>query len=301
MYAARVSTAIVRSKMSELQPIVPQGSLSLSTSVQPRARILDVYGAFARDVGGWIAIADLIGLLSLFGIEAQVVRSAASRMKQKDLLESRKIGSAAGYALSAEALDILRDGDARIFRDVNENESTSWIIAVFSVPETERQQRYLIRSRLARLGFGQGPAATWFAPASILADTKRMLHRTGLNKYVHLWQGDYLGFEQPSDLVRSAWDLDAIRECYDNYLREFTPVAEQWRSRASDDQQAFIDYLNSLAVWRPLPFMDPGLPAELISDDWPGRAARELFLELQERLRPQAMRYFVAAAGPNSA
>jgi phenylacetic acid degradation operon negative regulatory protein len=268
--------------------------------MQPKTRILDVYGAFARDVGGWIAIADLIELLGLFDVDAQVVRSAASRMKRRGLLVSRKVDSAAGYALSETALGILSDGDSRIFRGDDPTPTTSWLVAVFSVPERERHKRYLIRSRLARLGFGQGPAATWFAPARILPDTERMLRRTGLDSYVTLWKAEYAGFADFVELVASAWDLDATRETYDDYLATFTPVAAKWEQDEFGDQVAFVDYLGNLAGWRPLPYVDPGLPPTVTPEGWPGPAARALFLDLERRLRPQAMRFFISVTRPSA-
>jgi phenylacetic acid degradation operon negative regulatory protein len=268
--------------------------------VQPKARILDVYGAFARDVGGWIAIADLIELLSYFEVDAQVVRSAASRMKRRGLLESRRVDGAAGYALSDTALEILHDGDARIFRGDDPEPATSWVVAAFSVPERERHKRYLIRSRLARLGFGQGPAATWFAPARILPDTERTLRRSELDSYVTLWKAEYAGFADFTELVAAAWDLDATRATYDDYLSTFRPVAEKWSHGEFSDQVAFVDYLGNLAAWRPLPYLDPGLPPSVTPEGWPGPAARAMFLGLERKLRPQAMRFFISVTRPSA-
>lgn len=268
--------------------------------MQPKDCILDVYGAFARDVGGWVGISDLIELVSFVGIDAQAVRSSTSRMKRNGLLESAKVDGVAGYALSAMARDILHDGDRRIFREVDVDTDDEWIVALFSVPESERQNRYLIRSRLARLGFGQGPASSWFAPAVIFPDTERMLRRTQLDQYVTIWRGEYGGFAELRDLVGSAWDLEDIRARYDDYLARSGPVAAKWSDSEFEVRTAFVDYLSNLTAWRPLPYLDPGLPKSVTPDGWPGRDARALFLRLERRLRPMAMRFFISVAGPGS-
>ncbi len=263
--------------------------------MQPKDYILDVYGAFARNVGGWVAIGDLITLLSHLDVEEQAVRSSASRMKRNNLLEPERLNGFAGYSLTAEAREILLDGDRRIFRQVD-GDSASWIIALFSVPESERQDRYLVRSRLARLGFGQGPASSWFAPASILSDTERMLKRTGLDIYVSLWKGEYIGLGGTRELVASAWDLDRIRDKYIDYLNAFKHVETKWARQTFDDRTAFIDYINNLTTWRPLPYLDPGLPPDVTAKDWPGPEARELFLRIETLLRPHANRFFISVA-----
>lgn len=264
-------------------------------ALQPKDLILDVYGGFARDVGGWVAIGDLIALLSHVDVDAQAVRSAASRMKRSGLLLAERRGGVAGYALSEPAAEILRDGDARIFRDPHQSSVNPWVVATFSVPETQRRTRYLIRSRLMRLGFGQGPAASLFAPAVVVPETQRMLVRTGLQSYVTMWRGEHLGFGGIADLVADAWDLDLIGARHQAYLDRFEPVLDSWPPGERDDRRAFADYVGNLAAWRPLPYLDPGLPHEVTPSDWPAPAARSLFHRLERRLRSQAVRFFVSS------
>lgn len=265
--------------------------------MQPKDRILDVYGSFGREIGGWLAIGDLIKLLANVDLDAQAVRSAASRMKRKGLLMAEKRDGCAGYVLSTSATEILEDGAERIYRGVRAGSDAPWVVALFSVPEAERRKRYLIRSRLERLGFGQGPATSWVAPASVLPETERMLHRTGLSQYVTIWQGDYVGFADFAQLVADSWDLEEIRTRYEEYLATFKPVAETWGSESREDQEAFTLYLDQMALWRVLPYLDPGLPSSVMPDSWPGATARELFVQFEGELRPQAMQYFRSVVG----
>ena len=273
--------------------------------MQPKDRILDVYGSFAQEGGGWLAIGDLIQLLAVLGVDAQSVRSAASRMKRRGLLDAEKRDGVAGYALSVRADEILRDGRTRIFGSdkstaesvVDEEAGSGWIVVLFSVPEAERQKRYLIRSRLEQLGFGQGPASSWLAPAGVLPETERMLLRQGLSEYVSIWRGELMGFSSIQDLVASAWNLDDIRARYDDYLGTYRPLEQQWLATAGQDSGAFGVYIQQNAVWRELPYLDPGLPASVTPVGWPGSDARALFVRFEKLLRPQAARFFHSIAG----
>ncbi len=273
--------------------------------MQPKDRILDVYGSFAQEGGGWLAIGDLIQLLAVLDVDAQSARSAASRMKRSGLLVAEKRDGVAGYALSQRADEILRDGRTRIFGMAesvdegiaDEEAGSGWVVVLFSVPEAERQKRYLIRSRLERLGFGQGPASSWFAPAAVLAETERMLMRQGLSEYVTIWRGDLMGFSSIKELVASSWDLDEIQARYDDYLGTYERLEQQWLEAPGQDSEAFGVYIQQNAVWRELPYLDPGLPASVTPVDWPGAEARSLFARFEKLLRSQAARFFHSIAG----
>jgi phenylacetic acid degradation operon negative regulatory protein len=264
---------------------------------QPKARILDLFGAFGRRGDGWLAIADIIALLREFDIDAAAIRSACSRMKAGDLLVSERRDATAGYRLSEEAETILADGDRRIFADAD-TEGDGWVLCIFSVPEDQRSDRYLIRSRLAWLGFGQAAPGVFVAPSHRAAEARRMLERLGLMHHVTMWEAELLdGGGDPRDLVARAWDLDAVRDTYQQYIEAFQPVLDAWRANGADDRQAFLDYLESLSHWRRLPYLDPGLPEHLTPHDWPARHARHLFTELQATLEDAAHAHFKAVTG----
>ena len=65
------------------------------------------------------------------------------------------------------------------------------------------------------------------------------------------------------------------------------------RAAAGEDEgrAAFVDYVFTLTQWRRLPFLDPGLPAELLPDGWPGHEASRAFLRLARALGPRAFDY----------
>lgn len=259
----------------------------------PRETILDLYGSFIRDFGGWIAVADLIRLLDALDIDEASARSAVSRMKRSGHLQSSTRRTAAGYSLTAGAAEWFADGDERILHRRGAVDHTAWILASFSVPEHERMTRYRIRARLGALGFGQAAGGLMVAPVSIAAETQRTLRREGLDPYVTLWNATHVGFTPTADMVASAWDLEAIRAAYDSYIARQSPVLATLDAVAFDDREAFRRYVANVNAWRALPYLDPGLPLAALPDRWPSAAAAELFDTLAGRLRPGARRWFV--------
>ena len=59
--------------------------------LKSKSLTFDVYGAFVRDLGGWIAVADLVTLMGQLGVEEQVVRSSVSRFTRRGLLARTKV------------------------------------------------------------------------------------------------------------------------------------------------------------------------------------------------------------------
>jgi phenylacetic acid degradation operon negative regulatory protein len=268
--------------------VTDSGSSPLD-AVRPRSLILTVLGAYIRRLDGWISIAALIWLMAELGVDEQSVRSAVSRLKRRGVLVPDRRSGVAGYSMSADGLRLFEAGDARIYgRPRAARLEDGWVVAVFSVPDSRRTDRHVLRSQLVWLGFGNLSPAVWIAPAHVASETADALLRLGLDRYVHLFRAHYEAFGTVPELVRQSWDLDALRTRYANFHAAVAPVV---RRAGGTGTRAFADHVTVLGAWRPLPFLDPGLPVEALPGDWPGTGAWEVFHALVEALEPAATRY----------
>lgn len=260
---------------------------------RPRTLILDVYGAYVRPLGAWLAVADLVGLMAILGVDEPAVRSAVSRMRRRGLLRAETRTGARGYRLTEAALRLLAEGDRRIFADRSPARlEDGWVLAAFSVPEPERGRRHLLRTRLTWLGFGRCSDGLWIAPARVLPELTGSVRSLGLERYVTVFRAEHRGFDELSALVGRAWDLDGIRGRYRAFLEAADPVLRR-RSLVSDPdgEAAFADYTLTLHRWRTLPYLDPGLPLDLLPAGWEGGPAAEAFAEVRRRLARPAARF----------
>jgi phenylacetic acid degradation operon negative regulatory protein len=263
-------------------------------SRRPRSLIVTFYGAYGRELGGWVSVADLIRLMARLDVDSPAVRSAVSRLKRRGLLEARRVGGTAGYSLSEEAGRILADGDRRIYERRIANVTDGWVLVVFSVPESERQKRHLLRSRLTWLGFGTAAPGVWIAPTHLADEARRALERLEVTAYVDLFRADHLAFGDLRQAIAHWWDLAALQTMYDEFLRTNEPLLARWnRRRSLDGEEAFADYLRAVDAWRRMPYLDPGLPLELMPDDWSGHRAANVFFKLHARLREPGLKHVI--------
>ncbi len=262
-----------------------------AADLQPRQLIVTVYGLYARQEHNWLSVAALVRLMADLGVDGQAVRSSVYRLKKRGILHSVLVSGAAGYALSGDAVAMLREGDVRIFRDHRASVANGWVLAVFSVPERDRDKRHELRTRLTRLGFGTVAPGVWVAPRHVAAEAETLLARHGLAGYVDLFRGEHLGFADLGSKIRDWWDLDELAAQYGTFGDRFEPMARRLARHTVTDREAFVAYVPILTAWRQLPYRDPGLPLELLPHPWPGQTAAGLFAELNAQLAEPARQH----------
>ena len=103
-----------------------------------------------------------------------------------------------------------------------------------------------------------------------------------------------LAFAPAAERVPQWWDLARLSGLYDEFLASYGPVLAAYRRREGgggnlDEAQAFADYVTALTDWRRLPYLEPGLPADVLPAGWNGLRAAETFFELRGRLEAGAV------------
>ncbi len=248
--------------------------------------IVTVFGLY-RDLRGALPIAVLIRMLGDLGVEPASVRSSVSRLKKREILISAALDGTPAYALATHLEEVFDEGDRRIFVRHAET-SQEWLLATFTVPESQRNLRHRIRMVLQRWGFGAVAPGLWIAPAGVAAAVEARLAREQLGSYVEFFTAHYRDTEGLKAKVARWWDLDGLDRQYSSFVqRHEAQIASAQLSPAG----AFAQYVPLVTEWRQLPYLDPGLPNELLPSDWPGGRAESLFMQMHQRLSGPSRAY----------
>lgn len=248
-----------------------------------RSALFDLFGDHLRSRGDRAPVAALVRILAPLGVNAPAVRTAISRMVRQGWLTPVSLVEGRGYALTDRARRRLDDAAARIYRTREDGWKGGWDLLVLP-PVRQRGPRERLRSGLGFLGYAPLGDGTWVSPfaspeVEALLDAEQV---AGVSRF-EAFDAD------PRALARRAWDLDALGAAYAAWHTEARSLVRA--GSAGEDADAFV--VRSLLVheWRKFLFTDPGLPHELLPDDWPGHAAARFFAEEAARLLPAASRF----------
>ena len=224
-------------------------------------------------------------------------------MTRRGLLAPEVRDRERGYRVTAQAEELFADADRRIYVSMEPARlGDGWVLVSFSMPETDRDKRHVLRSKLMWHGMGNLSSGLWIAPARILDDVRETVKALGLVEYTDVFHASHEGMGDLAELVRRSWDLDALSASYRSFLDHHRPVGDAVARRrtAIAGEEAFTLYTHALHEWRKFPYLDPGLPLELLPDEWPGqRRGRAVQASCARRLEPIAFEFAAAVASPS--
>ncbi|WP_194836892.1 PaaX family transcriptional regulator C-terminal domain-containing protein [Nocardia sp. XZ_19_369] len=248
-----------------------------------------VLGAYVRDLGGWLAIADFSALLAGLGVPEQSTRTAVTRLKSKGVLDAESRDGRSGYRITAAAEAMYSRGDPRIFGFRQMADGDAWHLISFGIPESQRAARHQLRRRLSSIGCGTVSAGLWICPEYLAAEAATIVTALALDDYVTSFRATDLTV--PGTLRAAAaqwWDLPTLAERHRAFLAHHGDILTLDNLT---DRQAFEYFVPLLDEWRIIPYLDPGLPAPMLPPDWPGPASVRLFAEAQQRCLAPSRRW----------
>ena len=252
-----------------------------------RELVLTMFGLFGREGHEWIPISTLIRLLEDAGADPSGIRATISRMTKAGILVNQRRGRSSSYRLNPELRETFSSGDRRIFTPVQATTTDPWLLVTFSLSEAQRGLRHQLRRGLSRLGFGTVSPGLWIAPGHLESETRDYLRRHDLMQYTVVFRAEL------TDQLPSAhwWNLDLLEARYTEFLDRYSDLPARLDHSAPGPHQIFRTYVVLLTHWRELPYLDPGLPEEILPPTWPGTQARHLFATIDARLRNCAVTY----------
>ncbi|GAB3444795.1 PaaX family transcriptional regulator [Actinophytocola sediminis] len=251
----------------------------------PQHLLLTLLGDYWYGQRAPLPSAALVALLGEFGITEISARAALSRLSRRGLLELSRTGRHTAYALSEHAATVLAEGLRHItsFGAAEEPWSGQWTVAVFSVPEDQRDLRHTLRTRLSWLGFASLFDGVWVSPHERVAEITAVLAELTIDTATVL-RSEVVDGSPDGGHPITAWGLDALGDRYRALIEEYESVRTRLRAGRIGTAEALVVRTALMDAWRRFPGLDPELPAALLPRPWPRARARALFTELYDEL-----------------
>jgi phenylacetic acid degradation operon negative regulatory protein len=243
-----------------------------------------------RDAPSWLPSRLIVALASDLGLSASATSTALSRLAGRGVLEQSSAGRTSRYRFTEQARERLRIGMGQVseFGSETREWDRTWTVVAFSVPESSREVRELLRSRLKWLGFAPLYGALWVSAWDTAAELEASCQDFGVDNHVI--------FRTQDDDVRGkslieAWDFGELRAQYTPFIDTYLPRARELDSVAAVPGEAFRLRTGVMDAWRAFPWSDPGLPAELLPRPFPLFEARRLAAQIYDSLADAGTRH----------
>lgn len=159
-----------------------------------------------------------------------------------------------------------------------------WRVAIFDIPKERNKIRDKLREKLKELGFGMLQKSVYITPFEITDIINDFLEEQKLDEEVMLLRMERLSGESERELATKVWKLDDLHFQYLDFVQKWSSYfkkkkkfsrkkAEKWRK----------EYLELL-------YNDPGLPKELLPEDWLSQEARKIYEKLENFARRHALK-----------
>jgi len=241
-----------------------------------RGLLLTLLGEFVLPGGGAAWTSAVIAAFARLGIAEKATRQALMRTAVDGWLAAEKSGRLTRWHLTGAGRLLLTEGAERIysFTSAAGNWDQRWLLVAARIPDGDRSTRHTVRTRLGWAGLGWlGPGLWISAHPEREAEVARVLSQAGVAD-AHLFTATRSGLDGAADMVRAAWDLDAIERQYERFIAEFS---------GAEPGDVLARQVELVHAWRRFPAIDPALPRELLPAGWRGLEAARLFGCLHER------------------
>lgn len=243
---------------------------------------------FAPARGGWLPGLWFVGALAEVGCDKSAVRQTLYRMEGSGELDTHRRGREKFYAPTGYARGEIAAGTGKIF-DPPAPWDRRWTVLHARFEREERVHRDRLHALLGVEGFATVAPGVYVHPRP---RGERVLQAVdeGFRDRVLVVRGDRVGDEPEGRFIARHWDLPGLAGRYRTALVALDRIAGLAEG-GCPDVEAFRHRFEVVLRFLGVAWDDPDLPAELLPDDWPGRAVRERAADLYRTFLPGALRF----------
>ncbi|CAI0916620.1 phenylacetic acid degradation operon negative regulatory protein PaaX [Serratia grimesii] len=262
--------------------------------------IISLYGDALSHRGGEVWLGSLSALLKALGFGDRFVRTSVFRLQKEGWLDVEKIGRRSFYRVTEQGMRQFRHAESKIYLSEPPAWDGKWDLLLLE--GAEKNDRARLKKELGWLGFGQIANNLMAAPTHVQTDVTALLGELNASEQVIYFRADYpynRSEHTLQQLVASCWALADVAADYHEFIVSFRPLMALLRE--TDDalltpQRCFQIKLLLIHFFRRVVLKDPLLPDALLPTQWEGQIARNLCINIYQRVDRAATEYVSALA-----
>ena len=248
------------------------------------------FGLLGRDRSDLPAWA-IVRVLRDLGMSETAARGALTRLRQAGRIEARRAGRTVYYHLTDASLEVIDELTRRMTGQAPDWDGTFHGL-LYSIPERHRAYRDTLRRFATIAGYGLLRPGLLVSPWKDRIPLERIINRAPAGSHILQLQLQ-VPRDQAREVAAEAWELPKLAAVYRRKIAMLERTTERLRAKPPSGRLALRTFAATMDSVFNTVVLDPGLPAELLPDDWPQlglQAAMERFypvigMSAFERLR----------------
>lgn len=164
------------------------------------------------------------------------------------------------------------------FRFLKEKWDGRWRIISYEIPETKREIRDRLRREMQGWGLGPWHRSFWLTPHPIIENLRQLVLGKEEEKYIQAFESKHI-FGHQEILIEKVWSKS-------NLDRQYRELFKKWHAILSSPEEKLAKFKKIIDSYIDLLRFDPGLPKELVGENWIGFEGWKIFKEIRAILYP---------------
>lgn len=159
------------------------------------------------------------------------------------------------------------------FRFLKTDWDGKWRIISYEIPERKRELRDRLRREMQGWGLGPWHRSFWLTPHPIIDNLRQLISNKEEEQYVQAFEADH-SFGARKILIDKVWETTSLDKKYRELFKRWHEILSKEISKQEKLKVVINEYVNLLKE-------DPGLPKDLVGENWIGFEAYGIFNEIK--------------------
>ncbi len=159
------------------------------------------------------------------------------------------------------------------FRFLKETWDKKWRIISYEIPEKKRELRDRLRREMQGWGLGPWHRSFWITPHPIVENLRQLVSQKEEEQYIQAFEADHV-FGGREILIEKVWGKTLLDKKYRELFKKWHDILSAEEDKTDKLKKVLNGYVEMLKI-------DPGLPKELMGEQWIGFEGFNIFKEIR--------------------